>query len=141
MKYYKIFENEVGLREAVKLGWSWPASLFTFIWAFMKRLYLAGAIVLGCVIVVGLMSWKADELFGMGDTSARALDRLCESARWIITVLIGVNGNEWRERNLLQRGYIFRGVVTADSPSEALASHKRLGREKVHKPDDSLNGV
>jgi hypothetical protein len=141
MKLYKIFENEVGHREAVKQGWSWPASLLTFIWAFVKRLYLAGAIVLGCVIVVGFLSWKADELFAMGDKSARALDRICESARWVITVLIGVNGNAWRERNLLQRGYIFRGVVAAHSPSEAMASHQRLGREKVHKPDDSVTGV
>ena len=138
MKQYKMFENEVGRREAVKQGWSWPAFLFTFIWPFVKRLYVAGAIVLGGVIVVVLLSWKADELFAMGDKSARSLDHVCESARWVIMVLLGVNGNELREKNLLQRGYILRGVVAAHSPSEALASHQRPGREKVHQPDDSL---
>src|ERR1035441_8573641 len=114
MKQYRIFENEVGRIEAVKQGWSWPAFFFTFIWTFVKRLYVAGATVLGGVIVVMLLSWKADELFTMGDKSARSLDQLCESARWIIMVLLGVNGNELRERNLLQRGYILRGVVAAN---------------------------
>jgi hypothetical protein len=141
MKQYKIFENEVGRREAVKQGWSWPAFLFTFIWAFVKRLYVAGAIVLGGVIVVVLLSGKADELFAMGDKTARSLDRLCESARWVIMILLGVNGNELRGKNLLQRGYVLRGVVAALSPSEALASHQRPGPEKVHQPDESLTGV
>ena len=66
------------------------------------------------------------------------MDHICESARWVIMVLLGVNGNELREKNLLQRGYILRGVVAAHSPSEALASNQRPGREKVHQPDDSL---
>ena len=141
MKHYKIFENEVGRREAVKQGWSWPAFFFVFIWAFVKRLYVAGAIVLGGVIVVMLLSWKADELFTMGDKSARSLDQLCESARWIIMVLLGVNGNELRERNLLQRGYILRGVVAALSPSEALASHQGQEPENAQQPAKPLAGV
>jgi hypothetical protein len=143
MKQYKIFENEVGRREAVKQGWSWPAFFFGFIWAFVKRQYVAGAIVLGGVIVVVLLSLKVDDLFAMGDKSARSLDHVCESARWVIMVLLGVNGNELREKNLFQRGYILRGVLAALSPSEALASHERAGREreKVHLPDESQTGV
>ena len=57
MKQYKMFENEVGRREALKQGWSWPAFFFRFIWGFVKRLYVAGAIVLGGVIVVVFLSW------------------------------------------------------------------------------------
>jgi hypothetical protein len=41
-------------------------------------------------------------------------------------VVLGVNGNELRERNLLARGYVFRGVLAAESPGEALAQqHKQ----------------
>ena len=95
---------------------------------------MSGAIVLGGVMVVAFLSWKADDLFAMGDKSARSLDHVCESARWVIMVLLGVNGNELRERALCQRGYILRGVVAALSPSEALASHEKAGRERESSP-------
>ncbi len=136
MKHYRIFENKAGRREAVKQGWSWPAFFFTFIWAFVKRLYGAGLLILIGVGLIAFMSWRADELFAMGDKGARSFDHLCESARWIIMVLLGVNGNELRERNLLAGGYELRGVVAAQSPQEALAATLN-----VSPPSRALRGV
>jgi hypothetical protein len=124
MKQYKIFENQAGRREAVKQGWSWPASCFSFIWAFWKRMYATGAILLAAAIVLGILSQKVDELFVMRDKSARSADHLCHLGQWVLIAVMGVNGNELRERNLLARGYEFRGMVAAESPDAALASYR-----------------
>ena len=110
MKQYKIFENEVGRREAVKQGWSWPAFLFTFIWPFVKRLYVAGAIVLGGVIVVVLLSWKADELFAMGDKSARS---------WTISVN-RQDGLSWSFSASMEMSCARRTCFSADISFEGL---------------------
>lgn len=121
MKQYKIFEKPAGRREAVKQGWSWPAFFFSFIWAFAKKMYAAGALLLAVGILSGFLSHKVDELFAMGDKSARSMDHLWHLAQWVLMVVLGVNGNELRERNLKARGYELRGAVAANTAAEALA--------------------
>ena len=55
MKSYRIFKHPAGHIEAVKQGWSWPGLFFTFIWAFIKRLWAVGGVVLAVAFVVGAM--------------------------------------------------------------------------------------
>ncbi|MEM0111894.1 MAG: DUF2628 domain-containing protein, partial [Candidatus Parvarchaeota archaeon] len=46
MKTYNIYKHPLGDIKAVKVGWSWPAFFFTWIWAFVKGLYVVGVILL-----------------------------------------------------------------------------------------------
>jgi len=135
MKRYKIFEHPAGRREAVKQGWSWPAFFFTFIWAFCKKMYATGALLLGAVILLGFISYKVDELFEMGDHSARSAESLCHLAQWALMVVLGVNGNELRQRSLKARGYALRGTVAADTPEGALAAPLEAERQHARQPD------
>ncbi len=135
MKRYKIFENPAGRREAVKQGWSWPAFFFTFIWAFCKRMYATGALLLGAAILLGFISNKVDELFAMGDRSARSTEFLCHLAQWALMVVMGVNGNELRQRSLTARGYSVRGTVAADTPQGALAAPLEEEHQNAGQPD------
>ena len=81
---------------------------------------LAGA------ILPGILSWKADDLFSSGASdSARSVEHLCELGRWAIMIVLGVNGNELRERRLLARGSILLGNIAARSVEEALSSYGR----------------
>ncbi len=120
MKHYKVFENQAGRWEAVKVGWSWPAACFSFIWAFSKKLYAVGAVLVAAGVLLGFLSLKVDELFAMGDSNARSADHLCHLAQWVLIVILGVNGNELREKDLLARGYELRGILAAPTPREAL---------------------
>jgi hypothetical protein len=125
VKHYKIFEDCAGRREAVKQGWSWPACCFSFIWAFWKRMYGVGAVLFGVAVLLAFLSSRVDELFSLGDKTARSMDHLCQLGEWIIMTVLGVNGNEWREKNLVARGYVLRGALAAESIGEALAQQPK----------------
>jgi len=85
-------------------------------------MYVAGVILLAAGIGLSILANKVDELFAMGDKAARGADHLAHVARWVLSVVLGIYGNELREQNLLARGYHLRGASEATSPEEALAS-------------------
>ena len=97
-------------------------------------MYGAGVLLLGAGILLGLISTKVDELFKLGDKTARDMNDLYHAAKWILIVIMGVNGNELREKTLLARGYKFRCTLAADSPAEALASYQEQKKVKVPQP-------
>ena len=111
MKHYKIFEHPAGNIEAVKLGWSWPAFFFGFLWALAKKMW--------CWAVVFLPHSSFAESF---DASAdEALDGLITVAALVLAFLFGLNGNRWRENNLQSRGYDYKETQTAANPDGATA--------------------
>jgi len=97
-------------------------------------MYAAGVVLLAAGIALAMLSQKVDDVFALGDKNARGLDYLSHLASWVIIVVLGVNGNELRERNLLARGYRLLGALAALSPKEALASHKEQELEKAQQP-------
>ena len=78
MKQFAILQHPALGYEVVKLGWSWPAFFFTWIWAFLKRLWLVGVIVL----LAGLALSSLPEIWLVGEL--------------IISIVMGVKGNELR---------------------------------------------
>ena len=98
-------------------------------------MYAAGVVLLAAGIVLAMLSRKADELFALGDKNARGFDYLSHLATWVLIGVLGVNGNELRERNLLARGYRLRGVLGASSPNAALVSHKEQEQVKAEQPE------
>lgn len=116
MNKYKIYENQGGLKEAVKQGWSWPAAFFSFIWAFIKKMNALGAGTLGGFVMLGVIVGVsvADE-----DTSSGLLI-LLDIASFVV---FGVNGNAWRENNLMARGYMLTREVSAASDEAALGQY------------------
>jgi len=101
MKKYNIFEKD-GQRVAVKQGWSWPGFFFHFIWAFTKKLILAGVITLVVgFILVAAMKGSPAVLLGLP---------------------FGIKGNKWWESKLLKNGYTLLGTIQGKTPAEALAS-------------------
>jgi len=124
MKQYKIYVNKIGLNEAVKQGWSWPALFFSWIWAFIKKMNAIGGAVLGGFILLGILSGAN------GEDSAGALDTVMGLATLAVPVVFGVNGNAWREKNLLSRGYEFKGTVTAPTDEAAVAIYFSQSQQK-----------
>jgi len=88
--------------------------------------------VLIVAIALLILSQKVDELIALGDRGARSWEHLSNLSRWVMLVILGVNGNDWRERNLLARGYTVQTILPANSAQEALATHGLQEREKAH---------
>lgn len=113
MKQYKIFKNPLGIYEAVKQGWSWPAFFFSFIWAMVKKQWVLGTVTLIFVFIFGfIVGASTDEKSG---------EVLINVVSIIINIIFGINGNSWRESNLISRGYEQVDTVTASNPEGAIA--------------------
>lgn len=115
MKQFKIYANPQGAYDAVKLGWSWTAFFFGFIWAFVNKMWALGFGVLAVFFVLEFI----------GDAAGEDLEEVIEvltSIGWLVLVItFGVNGNRWRETNLTLRGYDFKDTVTAANCEGAIA--------------------
>lgn len=107
MNQYSILQHPTLGLEAVKNGWSWPAFLFTWIWAFVKRLYVIGWIALLAVML--LSSIPSPEVWLVGNL--------------IISIAMGAKGNELRVKRLRDSGYEEVATVGARTPEGALAAH------------------
>ena len=114
-KLFRIFEGRDGRWEAVKEGWSWPAFCFYWIWAMVKGLWGIG---IGTMLAVILSVWYV--------VSAAPQLEWPFTLTWFgVAVVFGLFGNEWRSRSLASRGWTRRNLVTAGSPTEAIAAYVR----------------
>ena len=110
MKQYKIFKHPSGSSEAVKQGWSWPAFFFSFIWAMVKKQWA-----LGVGVFIGAI------VFGFIVGIAGGSDAIINIFSIILNIVFGINGNSWREKNLISRGYELVDTVTAANKDGAIA--------------------
>jgi hypothetical protein len=111
MAQYDLFKDPVGHIKAVKHGWSWPAFLFTAIWALVKGmsvrfvlLFVVEVLLLALAQISGflaMISWTID----LG-----------------ISVYFGMYGNEMYLHFIERRGYQFANRVVASSPGKAVSA-------------------
>ncbi|MBI9082281.1 MAG: DUF2628 domain-containing protein [Desulfobacterales bacterium] len=113
MKQYKVFKHPSGINEAVKQGWSWPAFFFNFIWAMVKKMWGLGVGILVGFLVFGIILGLA----GVGKGS----DAIINVVAIIVNIIFGLNGNKWRENNLISRGFEHADTVTASNSEGAVA--------------------
>ena len=115
MKIYKVYKHPSFGVEAVKVGFSWPAAFFVFIWMLAKKLWkLAGLWVLAYIVLTVIQdaAIKADSASGILIVLAGHL---------ALALLPGLKGNEWRIKNLTKRGFEFVNSVQAETPDAAIA--------------------
>ena len=120
MKTYKIYVNPQGTSEAVKQGWSWPGFFFNIIWALIKKMWLLGGVLLFVFIGLGIVEGTIE--VSSGKEAASGLNVITSILNIVVSVVFGVNGNKWREKNLLSRGYEYQDTVDAQNPEAAIAS-------------------
>lgn len=114
MKVFKIYVNPEGSYEAVKQGWSWPAWLFGVIWSLTKRLW-------GLSIGVLLSFFMLRFIASTGGDLGKAIGALMTLGGLVINICFGAYGNQWREANLLSRGFEYKGNVSAANSDSAIA--------------------
>ncbi|MDE0341884.1 MAG: DUF2628 domain-containing protein [Deltaproteobacteria bacterium] len=120
MKKFSIFQHPTSGYDVVKNGWSWPAFFFTWIWAFVKKLWLIGVI----VFLFGILASSIPEAWLLGEV--------------LISIVMGVKGNELRVKRLQDSGYEKVATVEARTPDAALAAHLASGGTEDPPPPEGI---
>lgn len=112
MKEYKVFEHPIGKIEPVKQGWSWPAFFFNWVWALIKRMW-------GIAVTVFLLSLFMEIFINEAEFGIGTIVIFMVSI--VILFIFGINGNDWREKKLLSRGFDFKMTVEALNQDQAVS--------------------
>lgn len=107
MKKWNIYKKESGEIEVVKNGFNWWAFFFIGIWAFTKRLTLAG--VIGLAISITLNRIPTDAII------------ITLPLTLILMLVYGFMGNNWVAAKLEKQKYSFIKQVEAASVEGAKA--------------------
>jgi hypothetical protein len=113
MRRFKVFKHPTGTVAAVKQGWSWPAFFFVIFWTLFARLWVQAI----CVVVGMFLLGIALGLMGVSEDSP-----VINLVTLVVVIAFGVNGNQWREKNLLSRGFEAQGVFEAKNKDAATAA-------------------
>ena len=119
MKTFNVYRHPIQGLEAVKVGFSWPASLVGPIWMLVKKLWGLFGLWLALYIALSLVEAVTDKSEQGGD---QALVYLLLAAGYsALTLVPGFKGNKWREKNLVRRGFVMLGTVQAETPEAAIS--------------------
>lgn len=124
---YKVYLRGESEYEVVKQGLSWPALLFTPIWAWSKGMVWVGFGLLGLSILIDAIAMVADIGAGLG--AAVGLGYL---------IWVGNSGNAWLARSLEKRGYRLIGEIAASSRAAALEQISRSADVRGIQPSPEL---
>ena len=126
MKTYRMFANQDGSVQAIKVGWSCSAFCLTMIWSLSKKLWIVSAILIGFILISALIHGDVVHNSGFVEiysseygASARIVLGLIGAA---VSVVFGIYGNSWRERRLVSLGYDCQDIVSAKNPEVAIAT-------------------
>lgn len=142
IKTYKIFSSPLGSNEAVKQGWSWPGFFFIIFWAFVKKMWVLGSSVLVLLIVLVMIEEGIEASSGVEAPAWQIA--IINGTFWVVSVIFGVSGNQWREKNLLSRGFEYKDTVYAENPEAGLALWvKKSGSISIpqHKDETEVSKV
>ena len=115
MKIHKVYQHPTLGAEAVKVGFSWPAAFLNVIWMLAKKLWtLAGLWVLA-YIVLAIIQDAALKSYSTGAILIVFAGHLA------LALIPAFKGNEWRIKNLTNRGYEFVDSAQAATPDAAIA--------------------
>ncbi len=121
-----MYKHPIGKIVAVKNGWSWPAFFFSWIWAFTKKLY-----------VVGILSIILILVFPFSHPTINVILSL------LISITLGVIGNETVGGNLLKRGYAPCKSIDAETKEGAISLFLTTNETKAtvndEIPEDKLD--
>lgn len=115
MNHYRVFRSPSGgALEFVKEGWNWPAFFFSWIWALVKKMWVLGFGTILCLFLLDFsvaMIIVATEYDSMHYGNSAPYGFLSFFLTIIIAIIYGMNGNNWREKYLISKGYEYVETV------------------------------
>jgi hypothetical protein len=114
---------------AVKEGFSWPAFVFSVIWALWHRLWFWA---LAFVIANVALGWSMTLLGG---------DQIVQGvASLALALIIGWTANDLRRRILAKRGFDERAVIVANNKETALVRYMMAQPSTAPSPPSNRAG-
>ena len=123
MNTYEIYQHPLRGSAAVKRGFSWPGFFFNWLWALVKRVWIAAVVL---TIVAAVIGYLLSELHQSNLAFVVAV-------KLLFCAIVGFRANAWLAASIEARGYAFRGLVPARTPAEALAKVATVGNNR---PDE-----
>ena len=121
MKTFKVYQHPIAGYEAVKVGFSWPAFFFSWIWMLVKKLWALAGLWFVLYLVLSIIEAAADEA-GSEPELQSILYLILAGGYFALVIVAGYNGNGWRQSNLEKRGFEVVQEVEAKTPDAATAS-------------------
>lgn len=130
MKRFLVFENPQGQYEAVKQGWSWPAFIFTGIWALFNKMWgIACGLIIVSFLLAAFVVPQIRVFFLTGAGVLLSEESVLFVVHLVYALVIGANGNKWKQTRLFSRGFEQKDVVLASNKDLAIAQYiKELKR-------------
>jgi len=111
MKTFEIYKHPALGIQAVKIGFTWPGFFFGVIWTLICRLWLHSAVIFGAIILLSTL---------IPDVKLATNTFLNAAISLGLSIIIGMNGNQWRRDNLTKRGFEKVTTIEADNKDAAL---------------------
>ena len=133
MKIYSIYADKKGNYKAVKKGWSWPAFLFTTVWAVIKGVWkgsTCSAIVLSCVFIILVIVANIPPHRNLN----LLFDLLVVYMSYFLlalSLIMGSRGNQWIRTKLLRGGYDYQEIILAHSEKAAVMLYITENKHKT----------
>jgi len=119
MKTFNVYRHPIQGLEAVKVGFSWPAAAAGPIWMLAKQLWGLAALWVALYLSLSLIETGTDK-FEPGVAQALVYLHLVVGYG-ALSLIPGLKGNTWRERNLVRRGFEMLSTVQAETPEAAIS--------------------
>jgi len=126
MKTFNVYKHPGLEWQAVKVGFSWPGFCFGAFWMLVKKMWVLAGIFFAIAVVVSFV------LMPLGVDDNPIVNWALSLA---ISLIIGFNGNGWRELNLQKRGYELVASVSADNPDLAISLAAEPGCRSCDRDD------
>lgn len=124
MNNYKIYTDSKGNPKSVKMGWSWSAFFFTWIWALGKNLWsvstlTSATLALSCILGFLAVAIRPELALQL------SFDLLLIYIGYSVlgfSILMGLKGNDWHENKLRRKNHRFQAIIVAANSNDAITS-------------------
>lgn len=114
MRTFELYTDAQGDCRAIKKGFSWPGFFFGAIWAFAERLWGIASLLVLVFIILRFIEGIAEDSIG--------LMFVVLALHLGVSMFVAFQGNEWKRRRLLRKGYTLTKTVEAKNPDAAIAA-------------------
>lgn len=117
MKTFNVYvQTQTGDIQAVKNGWSWPAFFLDGFWALYKNLPLPAA----TGLILFFISFFINPL-------------TCILISIALSIVFGLQGNEWVKERLKKQGYVYKKSIPAEYADTAILKYQSIRNKKQQK--------
>jgi len=115
MDTFHVFWHPVLGYDAVKKGGSWPALFFGPFWAMGKRMWSLSVSIIISIIVISSLEYVFEKV------EIEIMATIMFYLRFAYFILVGIEGNKWRQEYLLEHGYELIDTIQERTKDSAIA--------------------